>query len=376
MPAENITADQPATNQLEVYEVGTLPEPALQFVGDQLVTVKGRNHLRLYDRELRPVANLRHKGRLHHRLVADPGGRSLVTISQEGEAAWQAMLWQWSAESSSCVPLPSARSVLQVTYSSDGSRIATADDSGLIRVWNEAGGYLYELATDATPVALNFQPGMADRLLVLTSGASGRQQLQLWQGNKPAAIYPLPPNVGYSDVQWSADCSSVLAYGLRAFAWLQADGRLLLTGTTTDPDTGYLHLAPLDSGWLLVCDRDGRLLVCSVERSLLLADFGAELRAGSYPDNCLLDVAADGTSSRLVATSTDRPPYLFDRRQQCGVYLLHFAAAGVHRTGLVAVDVAVSRHGDLLTTTSSRSAERQLNYTKLWAVTTSGDERT
>jgi len=40
------------------------------------------------------------------------------------------------------------------------------------------------------------------------------------------------------------------------------------------------------------------------------------------------------------------------------------------------MEVAVSRRGDLLATSShSRGDERHLNYTRLWAVSGSGNER-
>lgn len=374
MQTENTTG-QVSGGPLAVQEIGELPEPAVGFVGDLLVTLKGRNHLRLYNRELRAVTDLRHKGWLHHGLAADPGGRSLVTVSQQGGVTWQALLWQWSAGQVSYVPLARANPLVQVAYSSDGSRLAVADESGLVLVWDALGEHLHAVAVGAPAIAVSFQPGAADRLLVLSERATGGQQLQLWQAGERLAAYRLPEAAAYTNLLASADGSAVV-YSNQAFAWLGADGKVLLTGTTADPDTGYRHIALLDNGWLLFCDKGGQLKVCSSERSLLLTDLGAELRGDGHPDNCLLEIAADGSSSVLVATSSDRPAYLFERRQQRGVYLPHFAAAGVHRAGLVSMEVAVSRRGDLLATSShSRGDERHLNYTRLWAVSGSGNER-
>ena len=357
--------NQHGSNGINVWDVGQVAEYGPLFVGDRLLTTCNWQQLRLYDQQLQRVATLHHEHDVDLRLtVAAPNSSSLVTVSRDETLPSLVQLWRWVGSKTERTVLHHTAYVSKVVYIADGSRIATADVAGRVKVWDGGGCHQYTLEQEGAST-LAFHPSDPARLLVLTKPGP-EQQLHSYDERRWLSSQPVTANAAYRDLSWAADGNTYLLHGSGGYELRSAGGAVLLTEELADLDRRYLYAAPLDGGWVLTCDDAGRVLVHSAERSLQLADLATTLREG-HPDNCLLSAVTDSANRRLVVTSTDQPPYIWDRRGGSGAYLPHLPSDTDEEAAEVKVVASINRRGNLVAT-ASWGQLWQPSYTKLWAV--------
>lgn len=364
----NMTERQKGSG-INIWDVGQVAEYGTMFVGDLLLTTRNWQQLRLYDRQLQRVATLHHEHNVDLRLTtAAPDGSSLVTVSRDETLPSLVQLWRWPGGKVERKVLHHTALVTRVAYRADGRRIATADSGGRVKVWDGAGRHQYTFEQDDEPFQLAFDPADPARLLMLTS-PDDEQRLYTYTGRQ--LLNSQPTTAPYTSLSCAAVGGSYLLHGRHGYELRSSDGRVLFSERIAADSSGYLHLAALGDGWLLTCDDAGRVAVRSAERSLPLADPGAVLREGQ-PDNSLLTVAADAASRRLVITSTNLAPYVWDRRSGSGAYLPHLPDPQAEEVEDTKVVASINRSGNLAAT-ASWGQLWQPSYTRLWAVTSGGE---
>jgi WD40 repeat protein len=308
--------------------------------GDRLVTVSGTT-VRLWDRAMYEVAQLRHPLEVQDTQVSPDGGTIATrTASPTFGRRQVVMVWD-AAKGIQTGQLVHRRGVTGVKFSPDGSRIATVGDDTTVRLWDPRTGLEVAPARSGSAIGqVLFSPDSARVIALSYAGqetalvdtATG-QDVTVFRNRDPVLSAAFSPDgtrlltfgADRTARLWNASTGRELLWTERMGQWAAAfspSGRKLATASTDnavrlwDPATGEelarrRHSGPVTA---VAFSPDGaRLATVSdgVTVHLLDPDSGVELTRLGH-DSAVTMITFSPDSARLITGTAEATIQLWD----------------------------------------------------------------